>query len=79
MSQRKEVRHCSDGYMSITGGGGNRYGGAFLKGNDSWRPKHQRNRYNVQLLSHDPADGSRSLKCRSKRAAKAALLNWCRS
>jgi hypothetical protein len=79
MSARKEVQHGAFGYMSITGAGGNRYGGAFLKGNQSWQRKPQRNKYTVQLLSHDIRDGSRSLKCRSKRSAKAALVNWCRS
>jgi hypothetical protein len=77
MSQRKEVQHCADGYMTVTGAGDYRFAGAFLKGNESWLPKQQRHRYSVQLLSNDPADVSRRVVGRSKRSAKAAMQNWC--
>jgi hypothetical protein len=61
--------------MSCTTGGGS-FGGAYKKGHESWRRKHQRGRWNVHMM--DKFGNSRAaLVGVSKRRAKAALLNWC--
>lgn len=76
MSQLKVVEY-RDKSLKLIQGTGNRYGGAFLKASNAWTPKHIAGRYNVHLMA--TVGAAREVRGVSKRRAKAALLNWCRS